>query len=90
LLFQSSKTNSSLEVTGRTNIPFRPHRKNSSHLHRQQSDLRFTEKQFKTWPFNCRNMKQGLTNKTKQSEEISANSKNDEYQNSQGIQNTVI
>ena len=29
-------------------------------------------------------------NKTKQLEEISANAKNDEYQNSQGIQNTVI
>jgi len=29
-------------------------------------------------------------NKTKQLEEISASAKNDEYQNSQGIQNTVI
>ena len=29
-------------------------------------------------------------NKTKQLEEISASAKNDEYQNSQGIENTVI
>jgi len=35
LLFkQSSRTNSNLEVTERTNIPFRSQRKNSSHLHR--------------------------------------------------------
>ena len=62
LLFkQSSRTNSNIEVTGRTYIPLSPQRKISSRLHRQQSDLSFTEKRFDTQPFNCRNTKRGST-----------------------------
>jgi hypothetical protein len=53
LLFkQSSRTNSNIEVTGRNDIPFRPQRKNSSYLNPQQNDLRFSEEQFDTQPFN--------------------------------------
>ena len=58
---QTIKPNSNFEVTGRTNIPFRPQRQNSGHLHRHQSDLSLTEKQFYAQSLNGRNTKQGST-----------------------------
>jgi len=53
--------NRNFEVTGRTNIPFKPQHQNSSHLHRQQGDLSLSDKQFYTQPFNRRCTKQGST-----------------------------
>jgi len=56
-----AENNSNFEVTGRTNIPFKPQHQNSSHLHRQQGDLSLPNKQFYTQPFSRRLTKQDST-----------------------------
>jgi len=61
LLKQLSRRNRNLEVTGRTNIRFRPQRGESRRLHGQQCGLSLSEKQLYTQPLDCGNTKQGST-----------------------------